>query len=141
MGRCVLVEPDRLMSKVSKHKRGRTESGEASMLHVRARSVALIPVVTPCLASHEIVYAVRKLSSFLSTISGRPNSTNLSSDIGTHISPEVYRIMNAIFFGVKCAAEIIRSPSFSLDGSSMTMRNSPFAKARRASSIDDIGIL
>ncbi len=45
-------------------------------------------------------------------------------------------IMKAIFSVVQCAAEMIRSPSFSRFSSSITTRSSPAAKASRASSME-----
>ena len=45
-------------------------------------------------------------------------------------------IIQAIFSVVQCAAEMMRSPSFSLFSSSMTTRNSPRLNASSASSIN-----
>lgn len=47
--------------------------------------------------------------------------------MGAQISPEVYRIMKAIFSGVISEAAIMRSPSFSRERSSRTTMNSPFS--------------
>lgn len=49
-------------------------------------------------------------------------------DKGTHIIPELWRTMNAIWEGVIADAAIIRSPSFSRSGESRTTRNSPARK-------------
>ncbi len=46
------------------------------------------------------------------------------------MSPEVYRIMKAALEGVKCRAEMMRSPSFSRSGESSTMMNSPLPGKR-----------
>jgi hypothetical protein len=47
--------------------------------------------------------------------------------------PEVWRIKKAILSGVHFEAAMNRSPSFSRSSSSVTMTNSPFAKASIAS--------
>lgn len=48
--------------------------------------------------------------------------------MGAQIRPEVWRIMKAIFSAVMSCAAMMRSPSFSREGSSRTMMNSPLPR-------------
>lgn len=50
--------------------------------------------------------------------------------MGVQMRPEVWRIMKAILEGVRWAQDMIRSPSFSREGESRTMMNSPFSGRR-----------
>ena len=68
---------------------GRTRSwavddGSASSCSVRARSAALMPVLTPSRASTETVYAVRSVSWLSTTIGGRPSRSAHCAGIGAH---------------------------------------------------------
>ena len=102
---------------------------------VVALSWADIPVVTPCLASIEIVKAVPNLASLFSTIIGRLSSATLSGVRERHISPLPYFVIKFIASGVVFSAAIIRSPSFSLSSSSTRMIILPFLMSSIASSI------
>lgn len=77
--------------------------------------------------STDIVYAVRFGSWFAETICGRSRDSQSEGDSGAQIRPEVCRIMKAIFSGVRSAAAMMRSPSFSRERSSRTTMNSPFS--------------
>jgi hypothetical protein len=77
--------------------------------------------------STDIVYAVRFGSWFAETIWGRSRDSQREGDSGAQIRPLVCRIMKAIFWGVRSAAAMIRSPSFSRERSSRTTMNSPFS--------------
>ena len=50
----------------------------------------------------------------------------MSDEIGAHTNPLPYVIMKLICSEVKCSAEIIKSPSFSLSSSSTRIIISPF---------------
>ena len=56
---------------------------------VCARSAALIPVVTPRLASTVTVYAVRSGSAFAATISGKARRSAQAPGIGAQMKPEL----------------------------------------------------
>src|SRR5712691_1769489 len=105
--------------------------GSARTLIVRARSPALMPVVTPSRASTLTVNAVPSLASLRETICGRSSSCNRSAVIGTQMTPLAYLRMNATCSGPASSAAIVRSPSFSRSSSSTTMTIFP----RRMSSI------
>lgn len=65
-------------------------------------------------------------SSLFVTICGRDNESQREGGMGAQIRPEVYRIMKAIFSVVMSWAAMMRSPSFSREGSSRTMMKLPF---------------
>lgn len=69
-----------------------------------------------------------RLGSWLeATIWGRSRESQREGERGAQIRPLVWRIMKAIFGGVRSEAEIIRSPSFSRERSSRTTMKSPFS--------------
>jgi hypothetical protein len=98
------------------------------------RSAAEIPVVTPSRASTETVYAVRCRSRLCGVISGIPSRSRVSAVIGAQITPEEYRMVNAISSGVDLLAAKTRSPSFSRCSSSTTTTAFPAAMSATASS-------
>lgn len=74
----------------------------------------------------------------------------IDGERGTHIMPEEWRTMNAIWAGVICEAAMMRSPSFSRSGESRTTRNSPARKEvmqdsmgskSLLASLDDTGVV
>ena len=69
---------------------------EANFRTVLARSVALMPVVKPALASIEIVNAVRRESSFSLTMIGKFRSLARLALMAEQIMPEVWRIRKAM---------------------------------------------
>src|SRR5438093_1816338 len=105
--------------------------GSARTLMVCARSLALIPVVTPSRASTLTVKAVPRRASFRETICGSSSSCRRSAVIGTQITPLAYFLMKATSSAVASSAAIVRSPSFSRSSSSTTMTIFP----RRMSSM------
>ena len=107
------------------------EPGSIATWIVRARSAALIPVVTPSRASTEIVNAVWKGDSFLAAIRSSPSSSQRSGVSVRQISPRPSLAMKLIASGVANWAAIVRSPSFSRFSSSQTTTIFP----RRMSSI------
>ena len=102
---------------------------------VAARSAALIPVVVPSMMSTVSVNAVRWLSVFCSTISGRRKSSQRSSVNGAHTTPVEYRTMNASFSAEANSAAMMKSPSFSRSSSSTMTTISPRAIAAITSSM------
>src|SRR3954470_3067876 len=88
-----------------------------------------------------MVNAVRWLSVFIATMSGRSSSSIRSPVIGTQISPEVCLRKKAMFSGVAASAAMIRSPSFSRSSSSTTTTISPRPMASMAFSTVANGIL
>ena len=105
----------------------RSRDPSARPTTVAERSDAEIPVEVPSTRSTDTVNAVRIDSVLSTTINGRSSTSARSSDIGAQITPDVWRIMNAIFSGVMASAAMMRSPSFSRSSSSTTTRNSPRA--------------
>src|SRR5438477_11791036 len=99
--------------------------GSASTRIVRARSAALIPVVTPSRASTLTVNAVPSRASLRATICGSASSSRRAVVIGTQITPLAYLRMNATCSGSQSSAAIVRSPSFSRSSSSTTMTMRP----------------
>ena len=99
--------------------------GSRTVLMVRQRSVAEIPVVVPWAASIETVNAVRRTSVFLATIIGRSSSSRRSPTIGRQMMPLVCRSIRPTFSGVASSAARMRSPSFSRSSSSTMTTISP----------------
>jgi hypothetical protein len=71
---------------------------------------------------------VRFGSWLLVTIWGRCRESHNAGGMGAQIRPEVWRIMKAIFSVVMSWAAMMRSPSFSREGSSRTIMNSPLPR-------------
>src|SRR2546425_39439 len=113
--------------------------GSARTLIVRARSAALMPVVTPSRASTLTVNAVPSRASFRDTICGRSSSCRRSVVMGTQITPLAYLRMNATSSGRASSAAIVRSPSFSRSSSSTTMTIFPLRMSSMASATDANG--
>src|SRR4051812_10391225 len=88
-----------------------------------------------------MVNAVRWLSVFMATMSGRSSSSMRSPVIGTHINPEVCFKKKAMASGVAASAAMMRSPSFSRSSSSTTTTISPRPIASMAFSTLANGIL
>ena len=93
-----------------------------------------MPVLTPSRASTEIVYAVRILSRLCGVISGISRRSSMSPGIGAQMTPELWRMVKAISWGVDLLAAKMRSPSFSRSSSSTTMTARPAAMSATASS-------
>ena len=102
---------------------------------VTERSAAEIPVVV-LIWSTETVKAVSWLSEFSATICGNCSFLTYSSDIGIQISPFPWVAIKLIFSVVANSAAQIKSPSFSLSGSSVTRIIFPFRSSSRASSTE-----
>ena len=98
---------------------------------VRARSAAEMPVVTPSLASIEMVKAVSSRVSLWRGIMGRPSCSTRSAVSARQISPRPCLAMKLIASGVAICAGTTRSPSFSRSSSSTRMNMRPL----RASSM------
>ena len=139
------VCPARLSTPPLRARNGKIWPGRANDLNdnvesdnprsVAARSAALIPVVVPSMMSTVSVNAVRWLSVFCSTISGRRNSSQRSSVNGAHTTPVEYRTMNASFSAEANSAAMMKSPSFSRSSSSTMTTISPRAIAAITSSM------
>src|SRR2546422_470316 len=109
--------------------------GSASSRIVRARSAALIPVLTPSRASTLTVNAVPRRASLRVTIWGRSRASRRSAVIGTQTTPLAYLRMNATSSGSQSSAAMVRSPSFSRSSSSTTTTIRPSLISWVASSI------
>ena len=109
--------------------------GSARTLIVRARSAALIPVVTPSRASTVTVNAVPRRASLRATICGRSSSSSRSAVIGTQITPLACVRMNATSSASQSSAARVRSPSFSRSSSSTTTTMRPARMSAMASSM------
>ena len=93
-----------------------------------------MPVVVPCAAvDRDGERGALRSRCCAATISGRSSSSSRSPVIGTQITPDVWRTMNAIFSGVVVSAAMMRSPSFSRSSSSTTTTISPRPMAATAS--------
>jgi hypothetical protein len=94
---------------------------------VWARSLALMPVVTPFLASTEMVKAVPKEEVFepSSTMSGSRSRATFSSVSDRQIRPRPCLAMKLTAAGVTSSAAMHRSPSFSRSSSSTMMTCRP----------------
>ena len=102
---------------------------------VRARSVALTPVVMPVRASALSVKAVLLGSVLCSVIMGMPRRSSSWAVMGAQMMPVECRIAKASCSVVAVAAGKMRSPSFSRLSSSTTMTIRPSRRAVRASSM------
>ena len=104
---------------------------------VWARSLALIPVLTPRAASMETVKAVPKLDAFCpsGTMSGRSSERAFSSVMARQMRPRPYFAMKFTAAAVTFSAATQRSPSFSRSSSSTRMIIFPSRNASRAASI------
>ena len=106
---------------------------------VRARSAALMPVVTPVAASILIVKAVPNGVVLSAVISGRASWSARSSVIVRQISPRPCLAMKLMISGVTVSAAQTRSPSFSRDSSSTRTIIFPARRSPRISSMLFIG--
>ena len=102
---------------------------------VRARSAALMPVVTPSRASMVTVNGVSNGDSFLAAISSSPSASQRSGVNARQISPRPSLAMKLIASGVANCAASVRSPSFSRSSSSQTTTMRPARISSSASSI------
>src|SRR5438309_5713617 len=114
-------------------------AGSARTLIVRARSAALMPVVTPSRASTLTVNAVPRRASLRETICGSSSSCRRSVVIGTQITRLACLRMNATSSGRASSAAIVRSPSFSRSSSSTTMTIFPRRMSSMTSATDANG--
>ena len=110
-------------------------AGSAATRIVRARSAALIPVVTPVRASIETVKAVPRRLVLRATWGWSSRRSHTSPDIGRQSSPRASFAMKLTASGVTCSASMARSPSFSREGSSTRTIILPAARSARISGI------
>ena len=95
--------------------------GSTAAWTVRARSAALMPVVTPSRASMETVKAVPMLVRFSAAMGGRRSWRARSVVMARQIRPRACRAMKLIWSGVANWAGIMTSPSFSRSSASTRM--------------------
>src|SRR5262245_23355825 len=144
------VCPSRTSTPPSRARRGKTwpgetrssgrEPGSLATRIVRARSAALIPVVTPLAASTETVKAVPMREELRSTWGRRPSRSHTEPASGRQIRPRASLAMKLIAAGVACSASMARSPSFSREGSSTRMIMRPDSSSARISGIGLCGM-
>ncbi len=108
---------------------------------VTARSAAEIPVVTPFLASMEMVNPVPNLLVLSLTMSGRSSLSTISASSARQMSPLPNLAMKLMESAVTNSAAMVRSPSFSRPSSSTRMIILPFLISARASSTVHVGML
>ena len=107
---------------------------------VCARSLALMPVVTPLAASMETVKPVPILFVFIGTCGNSSSVSQISLESGMQINPRPSRAMKLMASGVQCSASMARSPSFSRPGSSTRMIILPALRSASTSGMDAIAM-
>lgn len=117
------------------------EDGSTAVRMVWERSWALMPVVTPLLASMDTVKAVSKGDLLSRTMGVRPRRSAWSGMRLRQMRPRPWVAMKLMASGVTISAAMVRSPSFSRSSSSTRMTILPLRISSMASSMLATGMM